>query len=597
MDVQNISNLESPLYNTLVTRSQRDPWTYSLLSNIGSFSKSRVEVPPQTDPSNFLDSDQEVHWKIPRYGLLAKVCVLNRVEMQDADGSETNRADFNDAFGLYMWKELRLETHNKRIQALYPEYQYMRMQSLPYERRQSMHGAVVQNGSALASEDAALTTRQFYTPAFFAFSERTNNFIDTRFVENLEVVGIARKGSEISTLGGGDTMKFASGYPKLVCYFYNPTEEIYRAYQHRNFTLERPLTMLQYDVFRETPEVMTGDKKQDEKVNGKQIANTLTLTKKLDCNNLVFATHVMVREKSTGIAGGTYADPMSRKGCVMNKHDSTDTSNTSTDDDTIGWGPGGNPGFADGDYVEIEEDVAANGGSALPSDHRSTFFKWTVSSNVPALDTTQIGFGQSGGQFFYLKDVTDVGAKLIPKIEYEMQTGDAGVNIKYAYAAIETSGTGAKYIITHRPGGGRRQKTVESGEIGHRDHKDFLQIENIKVSGTSRELVDQPGYELLHLDNSSYGRLVGSSSAFAEGLKESSAESIYSLYWGLDNSRVACSGALSLKNLASPEIEVKVDIGTKNAIGNNYELVIFHEFWQLVSVQGSDGRVSVGISV
>jgi len=584
MDVQNISNLESPLYNTLVTRSQRDPWTYSLLSNIGSFSKSRVEVPPQTDPGSFINGDQEVHWKIPRYGLLAKVCVLNRVEFTDAGYTADGAANYNDAFGFFLWKELRLETHNKRIQALYPEYQYMRMQSLPYERRQSMQGAVAQNGDALSTESADKTTQQFYTPCFFSFSERTNNFIDTRFVENLEVVGLARNGSQISTLGSGDEMKFSSGYPKLVCYFYNPTEEIYRAYQHRNFTLERPLTMLQYDVFRETPEVKAATGLTTDTVNGKTLAIKMALTKKLDCNNLVFATHLMVREKITAVAGG-----LTKKDVTLAP---TDVTIDSTDEWKIKWGAAGNPGFVKGDKVTL----------SVTSGVAATFYHYQLGQTSLIDEGSYATLGNVGngstteGTLFFLESAFDSYCTLVPANQWENGTpASTKVRVDRAFVKMEAS-TGIYTLTSTASPGAAVRVSAQTAAATSKDHKDFLQIENVKVSGTSRELVDQPGFELLHLDNSAYGRLASSASVsqFA-GLTDASAECIYSLYWGLDNSRVACSGALSLKNLAAPEIEVIVDVGTADS--TEYELLVFHEYWQLVSIQGSDGRVSVGISV
>ena len=718
MDVQNISNLESPLYNTLVTRSQRDPWTYSLLSNIGSFSKSRVEVPPQTDPGNFKDSDQEVHWKIPRYGLLAKVAILNRIEYTDADAL-TDQPDFQNSLGFYLWKEIKLETHNKRIQALYPEYQQMRMKSLPYERRESMQGAVAADGTVLTTEGGSTSaTRQFYTPTFFSFSERTNNFIDTRFVENLEVVATARRGSEITTLGSNtsNTLKFSSGYPKLVCYFYNPTEEIYRAYQHRNFTLERPLTMLQYDVFKETPEVKKYKDINADTVNGKMRHGLLTFNKKLDCNNLVFATHLMVREKTKDNSGATSiqrgrelakmkrigvqfmddgthksvmkfdgdcpfiegtkvtveaestVDAENRQNIRMweersgeqvhttvnlagNTYENIDETTNSLIFPSAAYNKlyvgdyllfrGGTSyvnttlGLIDGYYYSVRAKLGSNKISFNKPDgteHTFNAVADAVSTTSTftrlaqpdwAAQTISAGFGtnvasgsnalgQSAAYFtglasadaaetvervqnFVVTDVNGPRCRLIQETTYNatdktfhrrsVGLGDGG---------SDSDGSAAlRYTVT--------AKTVKGQKIdtsGYRDHASFLQIENLKVSGTSRELIDQPGYELLHLDNASFNRLSSSEgTGVGKGLTESSGESIYSLYWGLDNSRVACSGALSLKNLAAPEIEVKVDIPTAQHADTEYELLIFHEFWQLVSVQGSDGRVSVGISV
>jgi hypothetical protein len=525
MDIHNIANLESPLYNTLVSKAQRDPWTYSLLANVPSFSKQRVEVQPSGAQGQGLASERTYHFKIPRYGLLSKVLIKTSVKVANGRGhaqaqtattaqsdqltalqntatlvkgqtvsggslattatilsiesgtaltlsanSTTAATDVAVTFGAkhenelcdgagwYMYKDITLQTHNKRIQQLTPEYLHMRAKALPQERRKAAENRardkmVSEDLLTTGAGDVADTTSnalELYTDCPFSFSERPQNFLDTRFVENLEVVATSNKidayGGRFSSfdqkgvrtgavnLSGGEG-KNADSSPILVCYFINPTEELYRAYQERNFTLERPLTMLWYDVFVESPELS----------KAVEATKDLVITKKLDCNNLVFATHILVTKEESAFA---------------------DQAN----------------------YLTLAE------------------------------------FQSYSNQASY-----------------------------------------------HMP------------------------IKNVSMKGTSRSLVDTSGFELMTIDQEAFGRT--SEMQSANGINETDQrDCIYTIHWGLDGSRTSCSGALSLKNIAAPEISVTIPSAALTT-AKKYQLKVFHEFFQLVSIQGSDGRVSVGVSV
>ena len=456
MDVQNISNLESPLYNTLVSKAQRDPWTYSLLANVPSFSKSRVVVNAASTPPEANVAGGSHLFKIPRYGLLTK-CVL-RFKLKSGHSEDLTTAaaqNWNAKLGIYNWDDIALQTHNKRIQVLYPEYIHMRSTEKGVEKRQSSANLSGRAFYTTASQSAWKSGEYFYTELPFAFSERPQNFLDTRFVENLEIVatqhGYTGNDKNFAALAA-HVVNLSSPYvryesaPQLLCYYMNPTEELYRAYQERNFTLERPLTMLQYDVYRESKSFSNMDL-----TSGDVDKRTFLLP--LACNNLIFKTHIMIRQKRS-------------KSCY---------------------------------------NVA---GDAIPT--------------------------------------------------------------------------------------------------GLQRNDKFASIDTIIIRGTSRELVNTTGFELLNIDSQEYGRFVAAADHASiaggdTGATTNGAEAMYTINWGLDASRASCSGAISLKNVASPEIEVVCQQDTNATQANvaltEFDFVVLHEYFQLVTIQGSDGRVSVGVAV
>ena len=528
MDVQNISNMESPLYNALLEKTTRDPWTYSLLSSVNSFSKQRVEVSPNSNSGSAQSlathaelgsavktvPTREYHWKIPRYGLLEKVIIQTQLDFTQFTStnpptdaiSEIGVYDFDKAIGLGFWDELALKSHNNRIQTLWPEYQYTRMKSEQSEKRKSLENAVMDDQSQwrkgviasdtsdLGSGDGTAATRttaqwsqMVYTPCYFSFSERSNSFIDTRFVEQLEVFGRTEHMNKIMAIQGqaaGDHIKIdiASGFPKLICYYYVPTEEVYAKYERSNFSIERPLTVLGYNTFKEAPAYgQSGTTLSGTTVNGHYMYRQVKIEKAIECNDFCFATHFMVRLKL--------------------------------------------------------------------GDAR--------------VDST--GSGASVDRYFML---------------HKARNGDTDA--------------GAGALAAHGTTYGKFN---------------FRPIDRVVVKATSRTLLDVSPFELQNLDNQRYGRQSGAGSGAGNtggrGYIRNTelGDNVYTIHWGLDANRISCSGGVSWKNLAAPSIEVTFEglLGQKTGTAfldtNKYELLVFHEHWQLNSFSGTDGRVAVGLTV
>lgn len=490
MDVRNLSNQESPLYNTLTRKTERSPWTYNLLESVGSFSKQRVVVPPDTDCADFMQNSTSCHWDVPRYGLLGHVMIRTEFLVDGAaDDTEATQNLFCDDFGLHLYPEISLRTNNKIVQILYPEPTMARIKELPYEKRVSMEAATGKNGRTLQSnvnDTERLIT--VYTPCFFSFMERTNSFLDTAFLENMQIHATVAKSTTVCKMNSTQTIKIQPGNPKLVCTFFNPTDAAYKAAEERNFSMDAPSTFLAYDTYKENPKIHKSQtlSAATSTVNNYKYSHRQQATVKLANPNLTLVTHVCVRVKQpdAGLASAVGAN-------------------------ILRW--------FDGKNLRTMESTAAN--SFVPSQN-------------------------------------------------------------------------SEFLLDSQP-------------------SHFLPIQNITVKGSSREIMNVPGFELQHFDTAAMGRSTqGSLSVSSAALDLFSytnlhnsdlSDNIYSIHWGLDASRSTCSGACSFKNMTNPEIVIEFDgVDARNATtadDSKFEVLVFHEYFQIMSVQGSDGRIGLGISV
>ena len=324
-DIINTANTESPLLNVLTSSSQRDPFVYSVRSNVGSVSRQRVEVKPSNGTASF---DSQSHFNIPRYGLLANAYlrIVLKYTYDKVTGSGANETKLCSAIGLHICKRIDLQTAGKVLESQYPEGAQAYLNSLPAERRNMLKEAVHYDAGSASGTNGTVKFVEIFCPLFMSFSLRSQNFIDTRFVEDLQIVTDLQKSSYIindcdskATLAVDDL--------KLICQYFIPSEKDYRAYQNSNFTLDRPLTMLCRDYYQETPKEIT--------VADVDAASLRTDTVDLRCRNLVFHTMIMIRNKtkyitqakSTATSLGTY-ETLNNKATIIQQKSSPSTDQT-----------------------------------------------------------------------------------------------------------------------------------------------------------------------------------------------------------------------------------------------------------------------------
>lgn len=545
MDVRNLSNQESPLYNTLTRKTERDPWTYNLLSSVGSFSKQRVAVVPDVEVEDFKSKPLPVVWNLPRYGLLGGLMIRSVIQVASTHSGNFSKEVFVDNLGAFLFNEISIRTNNKMIQTLYPEYTLARIKELPYEKRKSMESAIGSDGLALTSQVSdALRTFVVYTPCFFSFMERTNTFLDTRFVEDLQIHATVEQGNRLTDSA---TCKFVPGQPELVCTFYNPTDLTYNRVQSVNYSNDSPSTFLTYDTFRETPVEKTGATGSTATEDGHEYKNKQTMKLKVKNPNLTFATHIFLRKKQDP----TLTPVPLKSRLIAGKLFQAG-----------GLPAGGNTDSASNMFrcKNDEEDFPFVDGDILVIDGGGTIGDLTL--GTPSNDQCMVI--NSTPRMFQLAKVKELTAVVTKTFAAVTDADDT----------LQTR----EYKPNKAPG-------------------DFLPIQKITVTGSSREIMSSPAYELQHLDTAQYGRLIEGDQRVSAGAEAnlSKSDNIYTIHWGIDASRSNCSGACSYKNMTNPEISIEFDIPAGNT--DKYELIVMHEFFQIMSIQGSDGRIALGISV
>jgi hypothetical protein len=274
MDVIIASNQESPILTSLERNLVEDPYSYRLAANFPNQSKSLVTVQPQYAAAG-TSHGADLHFKLPRYGLVAKMVLRNKMI------SSGPQDDVKARLGERVYSRLELRSHNKVIQSQNPEYCQARIDNLGQEANNS-YTSVTQTVPVVSSWTNGVEAECF-TPVFFSFFEKTSNFLDLSFIEELELV--ATVGTQTSM---GLENPLASGQYELLVWYVNLSEEAEQAYIAKNFPASQPLTMLAYDMYPETPKIETSD----------GLGSTvITTTVDLKTNNAVYATHFIIKNE------------------------------------------------------------------------------------------------------------------------------------------------------------------------------------------------------------------------------------------------------------------------------------------------------------
>ena len=271
MDPVISSNKESPLLTSLERQLVEDPFSYRLSSNFPNLSKSKVTVQPQYQAAG-TSHGAELHFKLPRYGLASKMVIKNTMV---ASGNNTA---VNERIGERVFSRIELRSHNKVIQTQTPEFCAARVDNLGQEANNaytSIEGIVPTAWSSVSGV--------CYTPLFFSFFEKTSNFLDLSFVEELEVVCTVN-----TKIGMGLPFALTSGTYELQVSYVNLADEAHQAYNAKNFPANAPLTMLAYNCYPETPVTVAA-------AGGAAVTTT---TVDLKTNNPVFATHFIIKNET-----------------------------------------------------------------------------------------------------------------------------------------------------------------------------------------------------------------------------------------------------------------------------------------------------------
>lgn len=282
MDVITAANKESALLTSLEANQVSDIYTYRLLANLPNGSRNIWSVSPNIPPSG-APHGKDVTFKLPRYGLLQRAVI--RTEMVTPAAGVTSWGGVDDKnIGERIFSDISLRAHSKVITTSGPQHIRCRVDNMNSEMAHT-YSLLTQTFGATGSRSMGETasTITTYTPVILPFFEKTSNYLDLEFVDQLELACTVN-----SALGMGlPSGALASATFTLYLFFRNLSNEARRAYEAKNFSPERPLNMLIYDQYVEQFTLPIS-------------ATTSNLTATLNVPHCVFATHFYVAQGVTG---------------------------------------------------------------------------------------------------------------------------------------------------------------------------------------------------------------------------------------------------------------------------------------------------------
>lgn len=288
MDVITAANKESALLTSLESNQVSDIYTYRLLANLPNASRNIWSVSPNIPPSGAPHS-KDVTFKLPRYGLLQRAVI--RTEMVTPAAGATSWVEVDDKnIGERIFSDISLRAHSKVITTSGPEHIRCRVDNMSSEMSHT-YSLLTQTfkPSAVGSMSETAATITTYTPVILPFFEKTSNYLDLEFIDQLELSCTVNTAAEMG-LFQTPAASLQSATFTLFLFFRNLSNEARRAYEAKNFSPERPLNMLIYDQYVEQTTVPSG-------------ATSVTAT--LNVPHCVFATHFFIAKgnSATGYSG------------------------------------------------------------------------------------------------------------------------------------------------------------------------------------------------------------------------------------------------------------------------------------------------------
>lgn len=284
MDVITSANKESALLTSLEANQVSDIYTYRLLANLPNGSRNIWSVSPNIPPSGS-PHNKDVTFKLPRYGLLQRAVI--KTDMVTGAAGVTAWAGVDDKnIGERIFSDISLRAHSKVITTSGPEHIRCRVDNMSSEMAHT-YSLLTQTfkPDAVGSMGETAATISTYTPVILPFFEKTSNYLDLEFVDQLELSCTVNSALGMGLPIAGSALSSATF--TLYLFFRNLSNEARRAYEAKNFSPERPLNMLIYDQYVEQFTLPIS-------------ATTSNLTASLNVPHCVFATHFFVAQGVTG---------------------------------------------------------------------------------------------------------------------------------------------------------------------------------------------------------------------------------------------------------------------------------------------------------
>lgn len=261
-----LSNESSPLKQMLISTSEWDAFSYSVRSNAPNMSRQRIDVAATSGAAPYFD--ETCTFTIPRYGLWGGAAL--RITVTVKKDANLRYANW---LGPCLCKEVSLNTHNKVIQQIYAQNI---IQEAVYGRennyRQTQGYLMGENhpylGTEFVQKVGVSTAREqditMIVPLPICFMDSTSSFLDTSFVETLNLTVKVPAQAEVcyaknkaTATATSESTSFKIKKIDLICDFIGVTDATRKALQTSNYSVERPLTQLNYSYFKETAKTIS----------------------------------------------------------------------------------------------------------------------------------------------------------------------------------------------------------------------------------------------------------------------------------------------------------------------------------------------------
>jgi len=149
-------------------------------------------------------------------------------------------------FGFVLVKEARLQTHNRTIQSLTPQYQMSKLMDLPDGLKKQVREQILWDTTitTTATDGSAPVEAVVYVPLFFSFSRHMSSNIDTQFSESLQLsLDFESRANCFDPSTGVPDTSVVTGCELLV-YYKNLDAENYRSLQDKQYNIADKLIVL-----------------------------------------------------------------------------------------------------------------------------------------------------------------------------------------------------------------------------------------------------------------------------------------------------------------------------------------------------------------
>lgn len=260
---------------TSLDNARKTDLSYQQSHNYPLVSKQLLEVQPNIAVSG-APAGKEVLFTLPRYGIMTNLLLKNNITVLTA-------CNISHAVGLCLYETIELRSHNRVIVSNSDAYLRVRVDNAPIEKSFALtRRAIMSDNLTGVVKATSWTNETCFTPFFCSFFENPRNYLDLNFCEQLQLRCVFN-----STARMGTDYALSAATVTLFLWYYNMESVALSQLRAKNFAADVPLNMLTYDTYTETGTLATG---------------TTSTTINLNVNNACFATHVFLRNNTSGEA-------------------------------------------------------------------------------------------------------------------------------------------------------------------------------------------------------------------------------------------------------------------------------------------------------